>query len=118
MTEYALPPLSLPPRQDGSCDLHRYHGSAQPRLLQAHHVFPVFLQREAWGETREMDTAAVCGTGHDTVHVILRAVLRGDVEPTDTPPLDYRLHRAEWRLAVQAHRRYVAALNERKEPTA
>lgn len=108
-------PLTLPPREDGSCDVHDDHGAAQPLMLQAHHVFPEFLQKAVYGRTVEQDRAAVCGTAHDTVHVLLREMLKNP----DAVPLNARVpkrHAAfagEYRLAYRGYRRYVAARDGR-----
>lgn len=116
--KHPLPPLTAPPREDDSCDVHVDHGSAQPALLQGHHVFPLYLQKRAAktsGVTPTVgvqDYAMLCGTGHDTVHVILRDMLDGDaaVPKIGRVPAAYREHAAEWRLACEAVKRYRRAL--------
>lgn len=115
--KHPLPPRTLPPREDGSCDVHVDHGSAQPMLLQEHHVFPLYLQKRALKESGVAPTegiaefAALCGTGHDSVHVILRDLLDGDapIPKTARVPAAYREHRAEWLLAYKAYKTYRAA---------
>lgn len=69
-----------------SCALHKVHWP-RPRIAQRHHTFPQYLQARAYGITEaalqvdprfDRTTADVCGTGHDTVHAIIRALLTGD----------------------------------------
>ncbi len=49
----------------------------RPDYWEAHHRFPVGVQRELWGEVRERDTINLCPTAHRSCHLILTNLLRG-----------------------------------------
>ena len=91
-----------------TCVLHGSHRPT-PLIAQLHHSFPKELQAKALGisvptlETGVFDqtTVPVCGTGHDSVHELIRRILRGDVVPmTDKTA----------KLAMYAVTKYRAAL--------
>lgn len=81
MTEFG--PARLIPYRPRGCALHKAHDPT-PLILQQHHVFPKYLQAQAYGiPERELlldarfdsETVDVCGTGHDSIHDIIRRML-------------------------------------------
>lgn len=72
-----------------------------PLVTQGHHVFPLELQKTVWptvnrdvpASIHDPETIWVCGTGHDTIHALIRGVSQAGG------------HRAEAKWAVVALRR-------------
>lgn len=72
-----LEEATLPVPEDGSCSAHKTHGSIHPLLLQGHHIFPQEWQIDLVGAvTIDQEKDPLCGTGHDSVHALLRPVYR------------------------------------------
>lgn len=63
---------------------------------QGHHIYPMYLQRELWGQVRFHQLAWSCGTCHDSIHAWVDYLLRG--YRSDIPPA--RLRREAERVAV------------------
>lgn len=61
-----------------------------PIVAQLHHTFPKHLQAKAYGISEDQlehdvrfdrTLASVCGTGHDSVHELIRRILAGTKMP-------------------------------------
>lgn len=87
------------------CVLHSSH-SPITVFNERHHVFPEYLQKRVWGETRDKEVQSVCSTGHNTVH----------------GAITYYLDKAAWpayavgktrEMAAEAVKRYKEALDAR-----
>jgi len=68
-----------------SCALHGTHVPV-PLIAQLHHTFPKYLQAKAYGITElaletdprfDASLASVCGTGHDSIHELIRRIMAG-----------------------------------------
>lgn len=107
----------LPVPEDGSCDLHRNHGSAQPLYLEGHHVFPIYMQHMVWpGEVRVEVKAAICATGHNAVHVIITDILKARTRFGTVVPREWQRWRTEYQLAVRGVQMYLDAAKEANVP--
>jgi 5-methylcytosine-specific restriction endonuclease McrA len=87
------------------CVAHRFH-SPRPQTLALHHVFPASL-----GGADDGETVALCPTGHDNVHELLKAYRdRGQ-----TPPWELRRQYGpgERHLAAEGWRLYREAIGAR-----
>jgi len=71
------------------CALHLVH-LPRPLIAQRHHTFPQYLQARALGISEmqlqidprfDQTTAEICGTGHDSVHELVRRLLAGATVP-------------------------------------
>lgn len=96
-----------------TCALHVVH-IPEPLVAQLHHTFPKYLQAQAYGISENAllldprfdgTLASVCGTGHDSVHELIRRILRGDKVP--------KARGKTVKLARYAVERYQAAVASR-----
>lgn len=105
MSETFEPSSQLQINQSVSpCVLHRFHS---PVTIQneLHHVFPEYLQKRAYGMTRDKERASMCATGHNTVHLVIDAVLK-------ERPIPRGVGRKTKEMACHAVNRYREALME------
>lgn len=93
------------PARQRPCTIHRTH-KPTPVASELHHRFPKYLQVQVWGEVRENDTEALCGTGHSDVHFALDALLAGRKMPPG-------VGKTEREMANYAFTRFTDAKNAR-----
>lgn len=62
------------------CALHLGHHPVTVYNEQ-HHIFPEYLQKRVWGETRDKEKVSICATGHNTVHGAITAFLDTGIWP-------------------------------------
>lgn len=98
-----LGPLAVS-QNESPCALH---GSHRPMTWsnERHHIFPLYLQRKAWGEERDDERFVTCATGHNNVHLCVEDLIAGRA-------FRYKYSRSEVRLAREGVRRYEAAVAE------
>ena len=60
------------------CYAHAYH-RPEPLLLEAHHRVPLAWTRHLG--LPESETVPLCPTGHSSIHVAIRRMVRGDEVP-------------------------------------
>lgn len=80
-------------------DQCQVHGSHRPPVLetQVHHVQPIYLM----GPDTPDNKVRICGTGHESVHVLIRALVAGRPLP--------KAGRADLALARRGYDAWVAA---------
>lgn len=87
------------------CTLHRVH-KPKSWVQEKHHIFPEYLQRKVWGETRDRETADICSTSHNTIHMIIERLERNGTIPK-------RVGRSDRALALEGWRRYQKAIADK-----
>ena len=79
------------------CSWYTNHAPA-PTSTELHHLHPVYLQMELWGELRLPATRPTCGTCHNGIHDWINHYLRGWRRPVGSA--DTRLAREAQRVVV------------------
>lgn len=72
------------------CELYAHTDSPKPVITQGHHIHPVYLQNEVWGQIKDNALMWLCGLCHDAVHAWLYYLTNEREMPNPMPGLHHR----------------------------